>query len=827
MSAGQNGSARWHPACRHLRESTMHVPIAVDARAVPVAACRRVSRRGAFASASSAKRAVPLGRASAFVDGSERDSSASPTALHRPNIGVAPSTHTHRRVRAVSTARAVARPGGVEFFDDVSEADDPSTSFDAALRFGSRSGGYSGSRVDIFNDDTPDVPMSYLASSPTARKAAAAALAKAEPLHELEDIIRVRGYDPRAIDEYFLNHPAQLLERAADVTSALTTIWWLLRKKDYDNLVPTIERLGPTYVKFGQALASRGDLVGAELATLLEKLQDDMEPAPIELARAIVEQECPAVLHILDAGDAIAAASLSQVYKGTVAGRTVAVKVQVRTWSFPKSRHTICPYKTDTFRSQLQRPGIAARVAADAALLRAAAKVLETIGGREFKAQAVAAVDEFASRIFEEMDFANEANNIRKFDALYGPRGTNRKALPPPGYVRVPGLIPSLPATRRVLVMEWLEGESVISLVSPKSSEKKAFEANFASESDGEGFDEDECAIEWDSEICKKRAASLPLIDLGIRCTLSQLIETGVMHADPHGGNLLRLQATGELAYLDFGLVSEIPPEVRDGLVAAVTLLIFSRDYQAVASLFGDLQLVPRDVLENPYQFEGLVRSLKEAADSALVFPEDNVSESEQDLFGNETPDEARLRRAANAVPDVRFDQLLGALLALVPKYKFVLPPYFLNNARALATLEGMAKTADPSFNILRVVYPFAVKRLLANPTGSPVLKKVLRQLVRDKKSRGWKGMSLTRLKYVVEDAAALTGVPRWHIMRSTLRTKQGWSLAFEGVFSAIYWAMGYVMKLVMFVTLITPCLMLYRKAVTFLSGGLQDEQMT
>jgi len=729
---------------------------------------------------------VPSARASA--DAAEHEPCAAPTPLHRPSL-VAPGGRA-RRARAVGTARARARPGGVEIFDDVrTDERVPTVSFPPPERAGSRSGGYSGSRVDIF-DDVPAAPASSLAASPAAVKAASAALAKAEPLHELEDIIRVRGYDPKAIDEYFLNHPAQLLERAADVTSALTTIWWLLRKKDYENLVPTIERLGPTYVKFGQALASRGDLVGAELATALEKLQDDMEAAPIELARAIVAQECPRVLGVLDDGKAIAAASLSQVYKGTVAGRTVAVKVQ--------------------------RPGIAARVAADAALLRAAAKVLEATAGRRFKAQAVAAVDEFASRIFEEMDFANEAKNIRKFDALYGPNGTNRRALPPPGYVRVPGLIPSIPATRRVLVMEWLEGRSVISLVREKPGAREAYFEAFAEDS------YEECVMRWDEEECKRRSNSLPLIDLGIRCTLSQLIETGVMHADPHGGNLLRLRETGELAYLDFGLVSEIPPTVRDGLVAAVTLLVFDRDYEAVAGLFGELQLVPTDVIENPYQFAALTTALREAAEATLSYPEDELGLERGE---NETEEEARLRRAKSAVPDVRFDQLLGALLALVPKYRFVLPPYFLNNARALGTLEGMARSADPNFNILRVVYPFAVKRLLANPTGSPVLRRVLRQLVRDKKSRGWRGMSLTRLRYVVEDAAALTGVPRWHILRSTLRTKQGWSLALECAFSAVYFVMGYVLKVALFATGITPLGMLYRKMVTFLSGGLQEER--
>ena len=67
---------------------------------------------------------------------------------------------------------------------------------------------------------------------------------------------------------------------------------------------------------------------------------------------------------------------------------------------------------------------------------------------------------------------------------------------------------------------------------------------------------------------------------------------------------------------------------------------------------------------------------------------------------GDVETDEAALSqrgRGRLAVPDVRFDQLLGALLALVPRFNFVLPPYFLNNARALGTLEGMARTAGDS----------------------------------------------------------------------------------------------------------------------------------
>ena len=607
-------------------------------------------------------------------------------------------------------------------------------------------------------------------------------------LEELEDIIEVRGYDPRAISAYFWRHPGQLARRTAEVIKAITTIGALLNSKRYEDLVPTIEKLGPTYVKFGQALASRADLVGEELAAELERLQDEMEPAPIELARAIVREECPEALPVLGSGQAIAAASLSQVYRGKIDGIEVAVKVQ--------------------------RPGIAARVAADAAILRTAAKLLEVTQGARLKARAVDAVDEFASRIFEEMDFVNEEANIRKFDGLYGPMGTNRKALPPPGYVRVPGLIPRLPATRRVLIMEWLDGQRVMSLVSNRKS-------SVDEDDELEDLDEeDECApMSWEEKECVRKAASLPLIELGIRCTLSQLIETGVMHADPHGGNLLRLRETGELAYLDFGLVSEIPPTVRDGLVAAVTLLVFDRDYEAVAGLFGELQLVPTDVIENPYQFAALTTALREAAEATLSYPDDELGLERGE---NETEEEARLRRAKSAVPDVRFDQLLGALLALVPKYRFLLPPYFLNNARALGTLEGMARTADPNFNILAIVYPFAVKRLLQNPTGSPVLRRVLRQLISNKRTGR---MSLTRLKLMIEDAAALTGVSRMAIIASAMTTSAGWRLAVESVFAGAFWCVGRCVGAVFFVTGITAARNAWGRFIYRLNRDIDDDE--
>lgn len=74
---------------------------------------------------------------------------------------------------------------------------------------------------------------------------------------------------------------------------------------------------------------------------------------------------------------------------------------------------------------------------------------------------------------------------------------------------------------------------------------------------------------------------NLALVKVAIDSTLSQLLVTGVLHADPHAGNLLKVQlddGSVTLGYLDFGLLSRIPSQVRDALVCSVVLQVFLRD---------------------------------------------------------------------------------------------------------------------------------------------------------------------------------------------------------------------------------------------------------
>ena len=488
------------------------------------------------------------------------------------------------------------------------------------------------------------------------------------------------------------NEFVRTARRACDVARAVASV--VLAPSDARDaaLTRAIGGLGPTFAKFGQALASRGDVVGRARAAELMALCDDMAPFEDAEAVRVIEEDLgvgsPVAAAVRAAGGPAAAASLAQVYRATLDGETVAIKVQ--------------------------RPGIADVVDADYALLRMGASAVERVG--RVRARAVDAVDEFASRLYEEMDFRREAENLKKFSALYGEGGSKAKSLPKPG-IKVPRLIDKYGVGRRVIVMEWIEGEKLTS-----------------------GRDR---AVSKDD---------LSYVKLGIACTLSQLIETGVMHADPHGGNVLKLPSGG-LAYLDFGLVSTVPQQVRDGLVAAVALLIFSRNYAAVGRLFGELMLIPKEVVEDETEMRELESALEEAANATLKFPEDG------------------------GVPDVRFDQLLVALLALVPRFKFVLPPYFLNNARALGTLEGMAKSADPNFNILAVVYPYAMARALRNPDESPVIRRVIRQLATDDATGD---LSLRKLFAMLDDVSSFTGASKFRVAFDALTSREGRALLLD-----------------------------------------------
>ena len=507
-----------------------------------------------------------------------------------------------------------------------------------------------------------------------------------------------------------------------------------------EQCVLALEKMGPTYVKFGQALSSRPDVVPRTLAQALSQLQDSMQPFDTEFAKDIImadlqskfdsEEELEEFVSSLSEVP-VAAASIGQVYEGRLPSKNGGQKVAIK----------------------VQRPGISDIVDEDLKLLRMIVQFVESIPAisaiqkdqeKLVETDLSGAVEEFMSRIIEELDYRNEAKNIELFYKLYSHKrhlkhhhnnADDEKLLVQQDDDRIEVVVPEVYmdlCTDRVLVMEWIEGTHMIDLESENSTKE-----------------------------------SLSLIEQCIQCTFSQLLDTGVLHADPHGGNLLKVidhdkdgKPFQRLGYVDFGLLSSVPVSVRDGLVCAVAEMVFAKNVTAVANLFVELQLIPEEVLKDPAERIALSVELNSALSSVLKY------ESTGSNSGSGT---------ATQIPSLRFDKLLDALSRLVPRFEFSLPPYFLNNARALGTLEGMAREIDPTFNVLQALYPYVLGRLLSNPTGSPVVEATLQSLIRSPITGN---VDSKRVQKLVEDSTILTGYSKRRVIMDIFKSKNGPRLA-------------------------------------------------
>jgi predicted unusual protein kinase regulating ubiquinone biosynthesis (AarF/ABC1/UbiB family) len=198
------------------------------------------------------------------------------------------------------------------------------------------------------------------------------------------------------------------------------------RVRRAEHLLETLLTLGPTFIKLGQLLSTRPDVLPPEYVEVLSELQDEVPPAPWSEARVVVEDELGPVSEEFEEfdTDAISGASLGQVYSARIDGQPVAVKVR--------------------------RPGIEALVNADLRVIRWTLPVLvRFVGeGRAFSLRNLA--DEFAETIREEMDYEREGRMLEEIGANFEETDG----------VRVPDLIASHSGPK-VLTMEYVGGTKI------------------------------------------------------------------------------------------------------------------------------------------------------------------------------------------------------------------------------------------------------------------------------------------------------------------------------------------------------------------------------
>ncbi|NYD40078.1 ABC1 kinase family protein [Nocardioides panaciterrulae] len=257
-----------------------------------------------------------------------------------------------------------------------------------------------------------------------------------------------------------------------------------------------LEELGPTYIKLGQLLSTRFDLLPPAYTTALARLQDDAEPFPYEQVEAIVEAELGGQVRHLFADferEPLAAASLGQVHRATLpGGREVVVKVQR-------------PDAREVAREDME---VLARLAGLADR--------HTEAGHRFGFEQL--LGQFRRSLAGELDYRREARNLAKFRELTQPY--DLLVVPEPVLDH---------SSSRVLTMERIEGRKVTD-VGPLG------------------------LLDVDAA---------PIVEQLFRCYLNLMLDEGVVHADPHPGNLL-LTDDGRLALLDLGMVSMIPPRIQD-----------------------------------------------------------------------------------------------------------------------------------------------------------------------------------------------------------------------------------------------------------------------
>jgi predicted unusual protein kinase regulating ubiquinone biosynthesis (AarF/ABC1/UbiB family) len=452
-------------------------------------------------------------------------------------------------------------------------------------------------------------------------------------------------YDPVAIADYYRSRFLKVWGRLLTVIwkfSSLALGIWLDRKrgrveknegKRATQLRVTLTQLGPAFIKVGQALSTRPDLVPPTFLEELTKLQDQLPPFSNEIAYGFIEEELggkPEEIYAELSPDPLAAASLGQVYKGKLkTGETVAVKVQ--------------------------RPGLSDLIALDIYLLRTLA-IWAQKNITRIRSDLVAIMDEFGYRIFEEMDYTHEGRNAERFKELYGHLAD----------IYVPKIYWEYTG-KRVLTMEWINGTKLTNLDEIKA---KGIDARY-------------------------------LIEVGVQCSLRQLLEHGFFHADPHPGNLLA-SPDGKLVYLDFGMMSEVKPYQRYGLLEAVVHLV-NRDFEGLAHDYVKLEFLTPETDLTP-----IIPALSSVFNDAL----------------------------GASVAELNFKSITDKLSALMYEYPFQVPAYYALIIRSLVTLEGIAINVDPNFKVLSKAYPYVAKRLLTDP--SPQLRTSLKDLLFKDGSLRW-----------------------------------------------------------------------------------------
>ena len=397
-----------------------------------------------------------------------------------------------------------------------------------------------------------------------------------------------------------------------------------------------LTQLGPAFIKAGQQISIRPDLVSPVVLPILQQLCDNVTPMADEVADEILRHELQ-MDHwselFVEPPRLVAAASLGQVYRGTLQQLPT---TSSRTPGTPSRPH---PTTTMDVAIKIQRPGMLEAFSLDLFLLQRFSIIVDTFTSL-FTNQPPfhrALYESFARGSYMELDYENEARN-----QMYFYHEFQQRSLP----VIIPYVYTDY-TTRTVLTSEWIDG---IKLAEAPVEQIRA------------------------------------LIPVGVELFLTQLLDLGIFHADPHVGNLLVQHTTGRLCLIDFGLCTTVEEKDRRAMTMAI-VHILQRDFQTLIHRDSkELGFLPPDC-DTTELFPILTKILTVGL---LDNPSSNIRVRRR-----------KLMEISNELNDVFFH------------YPFTVPPYFALITRGLGLLEGIALSGDEDFDIFQAAAPYARRRAM------------------------------------------------------------------------------------------------------------------
>lgn len=283
---------------------------------------------------------------------------------------------------------------------------------------------------------------------------------------------------------------------------------------------------------------------------------------------------------------------------------------------------------------KVQRPRIREQIETDIGILNFAAGLMEKYFPESAFFNPSGIVEEFSRTVRKELDFVEEARNCIRFKK-------NFEKIPD---VHIPTVYAEF-STDKIIVMERIEGVRLDDIAG----------------------------------ITKLGLDRAKLAKTGINAYFKQILEDGFFHADPHAGNLFAMP-TGQIGFMDFGIVGRVTPEMRETM-ANTFLALIQKNFDRLIDQYIELGLVPEHVDLDIFRKE---------------FKSD-LADFLEPLYGL-------------TIKEINFAEYLDTIMHLAIKHKMKIPSDLLLVNKAMLILESIGRELDPDFDFISAAEPYASK---------------------------------------------------------------------------------------------------------------------